>query len=94
MSDEGWADKVRRKAARLSKARRRTSTWWRHVANVGALGWMLVVPTVVGAMLGRWGAQWFEMRSLTLVGLGLGLAVGLYTTGWHVRRSLRDDEVE
>ncbi len=49
----------------------------RHLAQVGALGWTIVVPTLVGVFLGRWidqhfGTGIFWTGPLLLVGLGLG----------------------
>ncbi|MEZ4448864.1 MAG: AtpZ/AtpI family protein [Nannocystaceae bacterium] len=56
------------------------SSLWRHVARVGTLGWMIVLPIVGGAGLGRLldrrlgsGVTW------TLAGIVLGVAVGGYS---------------
>jgi ATP synthase protein I len=50
---------------------------WRGLAQVGTVGWMVAIPAVGGAMLGRWidgryGTGIFWTLSL----LTLGLAVG------------------
>jgi ATP synthase protein I len=48
------------KAVRLRQSRR--ETWeregerplWKTLSMVGALGWLVVVPTLLGVILGRW----------------------------------------
>jgi len=49
-----------RKAVRLRETRR--ETWrkegerplWKNMSMIGALGWLIVAPTLVGVFLGRW----------------------------------------
>ena len=56
---------------------------------VGAVGWMVSLPAVLGALLGRWldghvGSGIFWTLSLLIAGLALGCA-----SAWrHVRREL------
>ncbi len=49
----------------------------RHLAQIGVLGWMIVVPMLLGAFLGRWidglqGTGVFWTAPLLLLGLALG----------------------
>lgn len=49
----------------------------RNLAQVGVLGWTIVVPTLLGVLLGRWvdrllGTGIFWTGPLLLVGLALG----------------------
>lgn len=49
----------------------------RHLAQIGVLGWIIVVPMLLGALLGRWldarhGSGVFWTAPLLLAGLALG----------------------
>lgn len=69
----------------VRQRRSRYQTWLRegepsfgrYLAQVGALGWTIVVPTLLGMFLGRWidqrlGTGIFWTGPLLLLGLGLG----------------------
>lgn len=49
-----------KKAVDLRQSRRETWTregerpLWKNLSMVGALGWLIVLPTVLGVFLGRW----------------------------------------
>jgi ATP synthase protein I len=48
-----------------------------HLAQVGVLGWAIVVPTLLGIFLGRWidfrlGTGIFWTGPLLMIGLGIG----------------------
>lgn len=71
------------KAVRLREARR--ETWekqgerplWKNLSMVGALGWLIVVPTLIGVFLGRWldalaGTEVTFSGALTFLGACLG----------------------
>lgn len=71
------------KGVRLHEARQRR--WLRegdpsvarHLAQIGVLGWMIVVPTLLGAFLGRWidrahGSGVFWTAPLLMIGLAIG----------------------
>ena len=78
-----------RKAARMAQARRRRSDVWRQVAHAGTLGLLLVLPTVVGAAIGRAVTRSGGGRHAALVGLLVGLALGAALVVLQVRASLR-----
>jgi ATP synthase protein I len=54
-------------------------SFWAGVAMLGLVGWMIVIPTMVGIFLGRWLDQ--TLRSglfWTLTLMMIGLAAGCY----------------
>lgn len=72
-----------REAVRQRQTRR--ETWkhegerplWKNLSMVGALGWLIVVPTLIGVFLGRWidgmaGTDVTFTGGLTFVGACLG----------------------
>ena len=87
MSADRFAREVDESARRLLKARAGRAEHWRQAALLGVGGWLLVVPVVAGAYLGRWldrsrdgGQSW----TLTLI--VLGLAVGAFNFWTYYRR--------
>jgi ATP synthase protein I len=91
-----YARAVRRKASRVVAARRRRDPRWRHAANVGVLGWLLVLPLLGGAFAGRFLAARTGVPRLALAGLLVGLAIGVLLVARQLRASLRsgDDDHE
>ena len=80
MSEEpnGLLHSVRVRRSRHSRwLREGEPTFGRQLAQVGVVGWMIVVPALIGTFLGRWldhrmGSGIFWTGPLMLVGLGLG----------------------
>jgi len=81
---EGMADAVR-------KQRKRQQRWLkegepsmaRYVGQIGVLGWIIVVPTLIGLFIGRWldhrfGTGIFWSAPLLLVGVVVG-----YWSAWQ-----------
>jgi ATP synthase protein I len=86
--DDAFVDEVRRQAERVRAGRHQS--FWQNLATVGAVGWMVCLPAVLGAFLGRWldgraGGGIFWTLSL----LGAGLAIGCGAAWRHVRRELK-----
>ncbi len=81
----GLRRKVFREADRMERARARGRRgFWAGLATVGAIGWMIALPTVGGAALGRLLDQRLGTRlTFTLALLLLGLATGSYTV-WRL----------
>ena len=80
---------VRRQAERAGAAQR--LTFWQGLGLVGAVGWMVGLPAVLGAFLGRWldrraGTGIFWTLSLLFVGLALGCAAPGGTCSEELRR--------
>ena len=80
-NDDEFAREIGKQADRRQKSR--GSSVWQGLAQVGTIGWMVTMPAVGGAMLGRWidgrygtGIFW------TLALLTGGLVVGC-TAAWR-----------
>ncbi len=94
-----FAEQVGAKAARKLRARRdRSQGVWFGLGMMGLIGWSVVVPTVVGAALGRWldsrhtGQHSF---SWTLALLAAGLAIGCWNAWRWVAsqdRAMHEDQ--
>jgi predicted F0F1-ATPase subunit len=87
--EERFVQEVRRQAERARRAR--TLTFWQGLGLVSAVGWMVSLPAVLGALAGRWldaragsGVLW------TLSLLAAGLLAGCATAWRHVREALRE----
>jgi ATP synthase protein I len=72
------------KAARKLKARRNaTPGVWFGLGMMGLIGWSVVVPTLLGAALGRWlDKHQAGEHSWTLALLVAGLVIGCFNA-WH-----------
>lgn len=74
-------DAVRiRRERRESRQRRRPRSIGENLAMIGALGWTIVLPTLLGIFLGRWldrsfGAGVFWTLGLMFAGLVTGCAL-------------------
>lgn len=85
--EEPFVREVRRQAERAQATQR--MTFWQGLNLVGSVGWMVVLPALLGAFVGRWldgrsGAGIFWTLSLLFVGLALGCI-----SAWrHVRQEL------
>ncbi len=79
MTREPLSEAARRRAERERRGRSEGAVpLGRRLAQVGVLGWIVVVPTLGGAFLGRWidvrlGTGIFVTAPLLLAGLALGL---------------------
>lgn len=85
-------DELDRKVARLKRARARESSLWRTVTHAGTLGWMLVLPMVLGGFLGH---HFFKQHGHpwpAIAGVVLGLVVGGYGVWRSVQRSLEQED--
>jgi len=62
---------------------------WRGIAQVGTVGWMVVLPAVGGAFLGRWiDARYGTGIMWTLALLVVGLVVGCAAAWRSMKREL------
>lgn len=86
-NDEEFVRRIRDQAERVRRGRE--STFWRDLGSVGALGWMIVAPTVVGAWLGRRLDRHFHAGLFwTLTLLLIGTAAGCLSAWRHGRREI------
>ena len=59
----------------------------RRLAQIGVLGWMIVIPILAGIFAGRWLDQWFQTGLLwTAALLMLGAALGLWSAWRWMQR--------
>jgi ATP synthase protein I len=75
---DGMADSVRRERLRQGQwLREGEPSMARFVGQIGVLGWMMVIPTLLGLFIGRWLDKHFETgvffsAPLLMLGAGLG----------------------
>lgn len=91
---QDYPEAVRRKAKRMSAARRAPASLLHNLAHVGVLSWMFILPIVVAAFLGRLLASWSGQRWVTLVVLGIGLVLGAYLVWRQLAPSLGETHEE
>lgn len=84
MSLRPLGDRILERARRLLRARSRGGVLWQGLSAIGAVGWMMALPTVAGAMLGHYLDQRFDTGGSLTIGLLLaGLAIGGYSV-WRL----------
>jgi ATP synthase protein I len=87
--EQAFLDEVRRQARRFEAGRKRSV--WRGLAQVGTVGWMISLPCVLGAFVGRWLDDHYHTGLFwTLSLLTAGLASGCYSVWRSIHRELRD----
>lgn len=85
--DDRFVDEMRRQAERAERARH--LTFWQGLGLVGSVGWMVALPAVGGALLGRWLDKQFASGVFwTLSLLVIGIAVGSASAWRQVKREL------
>jgi ATP synthase protein I len=90
MTQDRFSREIETCGRKLAEARRARPTVWRHAALLGAGGWLLVVPVVGGAYLGRWlDARHAGGQSWTLIMILLGLGLGVFNFWSYYRRGSR-----
>jgi ATP synthase protein I len=87
--EDPFVSEIRRQAERARRGRE--VTFWYGLGLAGAVGWMVSLPAVLGALVGRWldarlGSGIFWTLSL----LALGLLLGCASAWRHVRRELKE----
>jgi ATP synthase protein I len=81
--EDPFVREIRRQAERAQVAR--GLTFWQGLSLIGSVGWMVALPTLIGAFLGRWidaragtGVLW------TLALLFVGLVAGCSGAWRHI----------
>ena len=87
-TDEDYVREVKGKARRLARAREKRGGFWRHLAHVGSLGFVLVLPVLGGAVLGRVVALRTDRPGIALAMLIVGLVIGACASGLMIKKSL------
>jgi ATP synthase protein I len=86
--EDPFVSEIRRQAERARTGRQ--LSFWQGLGLVGAVGWMVSLPAVLGALLGRWLDARFDSGIFwTLSLLVAGLALGCASAWRHVRRELK-----
>ena len=97
-NEPNFAAQVGARAARKLKARRKSTQVWFGLGMMGLIGWSVVVPTLLGAALGRWLDDHHPSRHpWTLALLVAGLVIGCFNA-WHwvakEEKAMRDEQEE
>lgn len=83
---EKFQKRIDEKASWLEKWRKKGITWEK-VMIIGAIGWMIVLPMVLGGYLGNYLDKHYKMEngmlSWTITFIVLGLFVAMYSV-WRV----------
>ncbi len=88
--DEDPFVKEVRRQANLAKNAHHTS-FWKSLSTVGAIGWMISLPAVCGAFVGRWiDGRYGTGISWTLSFLTIGLFLGCVTAWRHINRETKE----
>jgi ATP synthase protein I len=86
--EEAFVGEVRRQAERVRRGRH--LGFWQGLGLAGAVGWMVSLPTALGALVGHWLDGRFGTGIFWTLGLiALGLAVGCASAWRHVQRELK-----
>lgn len=86
-NENHFVKEVRRQAERARRGRQ--MSFWQGLGLVGAVGWMVVLPALIGAFVGRWLDQRFEKGIFwTLSLLVIGLILGCIGAWRHVKGQL------
>ena len=93
--DEPLLERVRDQERRQARAERTSSrSLWRTVAHVGALGWLIALPTVGGAYLGHRLDRYLGSGiTYAMLCLTLGLCCGGYLL-WRTFEQVEERELE
>lgn len=86
--EDPFVAEVRRQAERAGRARQ--MTFWQGMGLVGSVGWMVALPAVGGALLGRWLDRRFGSGVFwTLSLLVAGVAIGCISTWRQIKRDIK-----
>jgi ATP synthase protein I len=86
--EDPFVAEVRRQAERAERARH--ITFWQGMGLVGSVGWMVAVPTVGGALLGRWLDRHFASGVFWTLSLLLaGVTLGCISTWRQIKRDIK-----
>lgn len=93
-SEDHLVKKVGRREARKLKARREPvrNVLWSGLYMTGVVGWLVSLPTVIGALFGKWlDHVWPERFSWTLTLLFIGLIVGCANAWYWLKKESKHD---
>lgn len=79
--EDEFAEEIKRHSGFLSRFRGK-GVFWQSIATFGVIGWMIALPTVIGAYLGKYMDSKItgpEGISWTITFILIGLGIGIYT---------------
>ncbi len=77
---------VAAKQERMLRARKEGSSNWRAISILGVVGWSVVVPTLVGVIVGAWiDRRWPARFSWAVTLLIVGLTAGCVSAWMRIR---------
>ena len=77
-----------RQARMIRRQQESSPSFWRSVAMVGAIGWSVALPTLIGVAAGAWiDHHWPSRFSWTLMLLFSGLVLGLLDAWNRIKRA-------
>lgn len=86
--EEPFVTEIRRQAERVRSGRR--LSFWQGLGLIGTIGWMVSLPAVLGAFLGRWlDSRYSSGVFWTLSLLVLGVSLGCFTAWRHAQQELK-----
>lgn len=89
-SSNNRGQKNMHRAVQLREQRRKQASErsiWQNLSMIGALGWLIVVPTLLGVLLGRWLDEAFATGILFSAALiFLGVAMGSYLAWQRINK--------
>ena len=92
--EDPFVGSVRRKAERMKKHRASKDRLWATIGRTVGIGWMVELPIAAGEALGHWFSRVHGRPLVAVLGLGLGLAVGVYGAYVQVHRLLAAEREE
>lgn len=93
-SEDQLVKKVGKREARKLKARREKgrNVLWSGLYMTGVVGWLVSLPTVIGAFIGKWLDNVLPERfSWTLTLLLIGLIVGCTNAWYWLKKESKND---
>ncbi len=92
MTEDRTGETVKRKAERIQRERGKRPVFWKHLAHVGVLGWVFMLPVIALAWIGRLVADMTGQLWPAVAGVVSGILLGGYLVWRNVRDSLAEDE--
>lgn len=91
---DATSDALREKAHRVRTKRGKPATIFAHLAHVGVLGWVFILPVIGLTYAGHLAGRATGERWPAVAGLLAGVALGAYLTWRNVRDGLRGSDGE
>ncbi|MEW6585839.1 MAG: AtpZ/AtpI family protein, partial [Nitrospirota bacterium] len=89
--EKNFSDNIEKSAKNLLRGRKEGYTFWHYAYVLGIGGWLLAIPIVGGAYLGKYldGKIGSGGISWTLTCILIGIAMGIYNVWYFLMRKSR-----